>query len=260
MYLKEFAEAMGAFRAPEGAGEAVLDAMVMCAYCDGRATVAEVQYIADLGFSGDLERAMPDILQATERLRDDGDFMSAMRRISAQVESNAQREEVLAYATAVLYADLTRTEAEGRALDALCELLHISGERGIEIVNQVVRNIETHDPIVNLPADRPLPAAYEKGVDWPGFRLPDSSGTGREESAGGGGASPAVPARPAAASKPAPKPKAAAKATSKAKATSRPVVKAKVVSKPKGKAKAASKPKATKAAPKAGARRPAKRR
>jgi len=241
MYLKEFADAMSGFRAPGTPAEPVLDAMVLCAYSDGRASIAEMQYIADLRFGGELAPALDGIQAATERLRNDGDFVSAVRRIGGLVTSPAHREELFAHAAAVLYADLARTEAEGRALDWLCEALDISGQRGLEITDQVIKLVTTHDPIVKLPANLPLPPSYHEGDDWPGFASPDRPA--RAPAAATSAAAPA--AKPAAAKPPAAKP-AAAKAAKPAAAKAAKPAAAKAAAKSKapkpGKAKTSRAP------------------
>lgn len=170
MQIEELAEAMGRFRVDDTPEEIVLDAMVLFAFADGLASVAEMQYIGDLRFAGDQQRAFAAIEAATERLRNDGDFQGAIARICAGIDTPAQREEVLAYAVAVAYADLEIKDEEDHAIRWLREGLGLPFARTQEICDQVADAVERHDPSVAVSADLPLPPAFTRGDAWPGFR------------------------------------------------------------------------------------------
>ncbi len=170
MQIKELAAAMDRFRAEQTPEDAVVDAMVLFAFADGMASVAEMQYIGDLRFAGDQQRAFVAIEKATERLRSDGDFMGAVTRIAATLATLEQREEVLAYAVAVAYADLEIKDEEDSAIRWLREALGLPFARTQEICDAVADAVESYDPIVEVSADLPLPPAFTRGDAWPGFR------------------------------------------------------------------------------------------
>jgi tellurite resistance protein len=170
MQVKELAMAMDRHRAEGTPEEAVLDAMVLFAFADGMASVAEMQYIGDLRFDGDQQRAFAAIESSTERLRNDGDFHGAVARIAGLTSTNEQREEVLAFAVAVAYADLEIKDEEDSAIRWLREALELPFARTQEICDEVADAVENYDPIVHLSADLPLPPAFTRGDAWPGFR------------------------------------------------------------------------------------------
>jgi tellurite resistance protein len=170
MHVKELAAAMDRFRAEATPEDAVLDAMVLFAFADGMASVAEMQYIGDLRFEGDQQRAFAAIEQATERLRGDGDFNGAVARIAGMLSTEAQRDEVLAYAVAVAYADLEIKDEEDSAIRWLREALALPFARTQQICDDVADAVESYDPSVNVSADLPLPPAFTRGDAWPGFR------------------------------------------------------------------------------------------
>jgi tellurite resistance protein len=170
MQIKELAEAMDRFRIEATRAEAVLDAMVLFAFADGLASVAEMQYIGELRFGGDQQRAFAAIEAATERLRNDGDFSGAINRIAAQLDNPEQREEVLAYAVAVAYADLEIKAEEDHAIRWLREALGLPLQRTQQICDEVADAVEHYDPVVAVSADLPLPPAFTRGDAWPGFR------------------------------------------------------------------------------------------
>lgn len=171
MDIKDLAVAMDAFRAgaPE---EAVLDAMVLFAFADGLASVAEMQYIGELRFGGDQQLAYAGIETSTERLQNDGDFQRAALRIADLVTTPEQRAEVLAYAVAVAYADLEIKDEEDTAIRWLREALGMPFARTQQICDAVADAVEQYDPSVNVSADLPLPPAFTRGDAWPGFRVP----------------------------------------------------------------------------------------
>ncbi|MBC8071246.1 MAG: TerB family tellurite resistance protein [Deltaproteobacteria bacterium] len=168
--MKELAEAMGRFRVENTPEQAVVDAMVLFAFADGLASMAELQYIGELRFGGDQPRAFAAIEGATERLRNDGDFEGALARIVAGLHTPAQREEVLAYAVAVAYADLEIKDEEDQAIRWLREALALPFSRTQEICEQVADAVEHHDPVVAVASELPLPPAFTRGDAWPGFR------------------------------------------------------------------------------------------
>jgi len=171
MDIKDLAVAIDAFRA-DAPEDAVLDAMVLFAFADGLASVAEMQYIGELRFGGDQQVAYVAIETSTERLRDDGDFQRASMRIAALAPSTEQREEVLAYAVAVAYADLEIKDDEDTAIRWLREALGVPFARTQQICDAVADAVEQYDPSVNVAADLPLPPAFMRGDVWPGFRVP----------------------------------------------------------------------------------------
>lgn len=171
MDIKDLAVAMEGFRA-EAPEDAVLDAMVLFAFADGLASVAEMQYIGELRFDGDQQVAYAAIETSTERLRSDGDFQRASMRIADLAASPEQRDEVLAYAVAVAYADLEIKDEEDTAIRWLREALGISFGRAQQICDAVADAVEQYDPSVNVSADLPLPPAFTRGDAWPGFRVP----------------------------------------------------------------------------------------
>lgn len=166
------ADALGRFVTADTPADAVLDAMVAFAYSDGLASVAELHYIGMLRFGGDAPRAFAAISASTRRLCNDVDLDAAISRIAAMVTTDAQREEVLAHAVAVTYADLEINRREDRAIAALYRALGLSLARAHEICETVADAIERHDPMAKLPADLPLPASFTDGRAWPGFRSP----------------------------------------------------------------------------------------
>jgi tellurite resistance protein len=171
MDIKDLAVAMDGFRA-DAPDDAVLDAMVLFAFADGLASVAEMQYIGELRFGGDQQVAYAAIETATERLRDDGDFQRASMRVAALATSAEQREEVLAYAVAVAYADLEIKDDEDTAIRWLREALGVPFARTQQICDAVADAVEQYDPSVSVAADLPLPPAFMRGDVWPGFRVP----------------------------------------------------------------------------------------
>jgi tellurite resistance protein len=171
MDIKDLAVAMDSFRA-ETPDEAVLDAMVLFAFADGLASVAEMNYIGDLRFGGDQQAAYAAIETSTERLRNDGDFQRAAIRIADLASTPEQRDEVLAYAVAVAYADLEIKDDEDTAIRWLREALGVSFARAQQICDAVADAVEQYDPSVNVSAELPLPPAFTRGDAWPGFRLP----------------------------------------------------------------------------------------
>lgn len=172
MDIRDLAVAMDRFRAEATPEEAVLDAMVLFAFADGLASVAEMQYIGELRFDGNQQLAYAAIESATERLRGDGDFAGACARIAGGVEAAEQREEVLAYAVAVAYADLEIKDEEDAAIRCLREALAVPASRTQEICDTVADAVEHYDPSVSVSADLPLPPAFTRGDMWPGFRVP----------------------------------------------------------------------------------------
>jgi tellurite resistance protein len=171
MDIKDLAVAMDTFRA--GApDEAVLDAMVLFAFADGLASVAEMQYIGELRFGGDQQVAYAEIEASTERLRGDGDFQRASLRISDLLTTAEQRAEVLAYAVAVAYADLEIKDEEDTAIRWLREAMGLPFSRTQQICDAVADAVEQYDPSVYVSVDLPLPPAFTRGDVWPGFRVP----------------------------------------------------------------------------------------
>ena len=170
MGITDLAAAMDHFRAEATPEEAVLDAMVLFSFADGLASVAEMQYIGELRFGGDQQRAFAAIENSTDRLQNDGDFQGASARIAALVTTPEQRAEVLAYAVAVAYADLEIMDEEDLAIRWLREALGLSLSVTQQICDQVADAVEEYDPSVGVTAELPMPPAFVRGDMWPGFR------------------------------------------------------------------------------------------
>jgi tellurite resistance protein len=165
---RALASAMDKFRAnaPE---EAVVDAMLLCAYCDGLASAAELGYVVDLRFGRDPGRANEAIRAATKRLRDDGSADAVVDRVARLAPSAPQREEVFAFAAALLYADGNVSEDEDQTLGLLGTTLGIEVEHGGRIVDEICALVEAHDPMFQLPADMTPSFYFEDGARWEGF-------------------------------------------------------------------------------------------